>query len=162
MIAGLWTKRTPESPGELGNDATANELLDCVVQELLDGRGRSEITKELIRHRWERPAANQFTLLAQQIVRELLQEPEQRAACARRGAERMQAAWAWIGTGVVVGIFLTGFAGAATRRFNKFALLPIAYGIIELISGYTLWFPHRAFWTSDDAAKADKVGKKLT
>jgi len=162
VFAGLWTKRTPEPPGELGNDATGNELLDCVVQELLDGRGRTEIAKELVRHRWERPAANQFTLLAQQIARELMQGPDQRAACARRGAERMQAAWGWIGSGVVIGIFLTIFVGPALRRYNKFALLPIAYGIIELISGYTLWFPHRTFWTSDDAAKVDKAGKKLT
>jgi hypothetical protein len=41
-------------------------------------------------------------------------------------------------------------------------LLPIAYGVIELISGYTLWYPHREFWTSEDAKKAKQEidGKK--
>ncbi len=153
MLAGLWNKGASEPPPELGNDASANELLDCVVRELVDGRSRTEITKELIRHRWERQAANQFTQLAQQIARELLQSPDQRAVCARKGLERIQAAWGWIGSGVVMGIFLTSFAGPALRRYNRWVLLPIAYGVVELISGYTLWYPHRDFWKAEDTAK---------
>lgn len=162
MLAGLWNKGASEPPPELGNDASANELLDCVVHELVDGRSRNEITKELIRNRWERPAANQFTQLAQQIARELLKAPDQRAVCARKGLERIQAAWGWIGSGVVMGIFLTSFVGPAMRRYNRWVLLPIAYGVVELISGYTLWYPHRDFWTPEDASKAkgDAAGKK--
>lgn len=156
----MWNKVAPEPPVELGDDASANALLDCVVQELLDGKSRNEITKELIRNRWQRPAANQFTLLAQQITRELMHAPAQRAACARRGAERMQAGFGWIGSGTVVGILLTVVAGPALRRYNRWALAPVAYGLIELISGYLLWRPHREFWTAEDAAKAKAEAAK--
>ncbi|MDB5340175.1 MAG: hypothetical protein JWN70_5794 [Planctomycetaceae bacterium] len=161
MASGLWKKSTPEPPPELGDDATATELLDCVVQEILDGKARTEIARELVRHRWERQAANQFTLLAQQIARELLLTPPQRGACARRGAERMQAAYGWIGSGLVMGIFLT-VMGPGLRRYNRWCLLPVAYGVVELISGYTLWHPHREFWTANDVAKAksDLAAKK--
>lgn len=161
MASGLWKKSTPEPPVELGTDASATELLDCAVQELLDGKARNEIARELVRHRWDRQAANQFTQLAQQLARELLLTPPQRSACARRGAERMQAAYGWIGSGLVMGIFLT-VMGPGLRRYNRFCLLPVAYGVVELISGYTLWHPHRKFWTADDAAKAklEMAGKK--
>ncbi len=153
MASGLWKKGTPEPPLELGNDATATELLDCVVQEILDGKARTEISRELIRHRWDRQAANQFTTLAQQIARELLKTPAQRGVCARRGAERMQAAYGWIGSGLVMGFFLT-VMGQNLRQYNKFCLLPVAYGIVELISGYTLWYPHRDHWKAAEATKA--------
>ena len=153
VVSGLWTKRTPEPPPELADEATATAILDCTVQELLDGRARNEIVNELVRHRWERPAANQFTLLAQQISRELMRAPAQRGACARRGAERMQASYGWIGSGLVMGILLS-VMGPNLRRFNKWCMLPIAYGVVEFISGYTLWHPHREFWTAEDAAKA--------
>ena len=161
MALGLWKKSTPEPLPELGDDTTATALLDCVVQELLDGKARQEVAKELVRHRWERPAATQFTVLAQQIARELLQTPTQRAACARRGADRMQAAYGWIGSGLAMGILLTAL-GPSLRRYNRLCLLPIAYGVVEFISGYTLWYPHRTFWTSEDTAKAklDMAGKK--
>ena len=161
MAFGLWKTRAVEPPVELADEATAAALVDHVVQELLDGRARNEVVRELVRNRWDRKAANQVTLLAQQISKELLRAPAQRAVCARRGAERMQAAYGWIGAGLFAGLLLT-VAGANLRRFNMWSLVLVGYGVVEWISGYTMWQPHREFWTAPEADKTqlDNAAKR--
>lgn len=161
MVFGLWKTQAGEPRVEVANEATAAALVDHIVQELLDGRARNEVVRELVRNRWDRKVANQLTLLAQQISKDLMRAPAQRAACARRGAERMQAAYGWIGTGLFAGLLLT-VAGANLRRFNLWSLVLVGYGVVEWISGYTLWQPHREFWTPPDADKAqlDSAAKR--
>lgn len=140
VIFGL-KKRNAEKV-EPADDELANKLLDAVVQELVDGRSRTEIVRELLRHGWQRDAANQFTQLALQICREFRSSPEQRAACARKGAERMQAAYGWIGSGIFMAL-LINFAIDSLKPYVMVSWVPIVYGIVEFVSGYLLWFPHR-------------------
>jgi hypothetical protein len=157
VVLSLWKSRAAEPAPVFGDDASAMELLECVVQELIAGRGRSDIVHELVRHRWQRPAANRFCHLAQEIAGEMRQLPEQRAACARKGLERIQASYGWIGSGLIVAVML--WAGDNNLgRFAGWSLIIVGYGLIELMSGLTLWWPHKQFLPAvDQRASSDSV-----
>ena len=144
MAWSLVKSRAAEPPPALGNDESAPELLECVVQEMLAGRARSDIVHELVRHRWQKSAASRFCQLAQQIVSEVRQSPEQRAACARRGLERIQASYGWIGSGLIIAVMLWA-GGNNLGKFAGLSLIIVGYGLIELISGLILWWPHKQF-----------------
>lgn len=141
-----WGKSNVKSaaPTDLGNDNSANELLDRVVEELVKGRSRSEVTNELVRHGWEKKAATEFCQLAGNIAREIRTSPEQRAACAQRGMERLQAALGWIASGIVIALIMR-FGVLALRPYWLASLAVVGFGVVELISGFALWWPHKEF-----------------
>lgn len=139
------------------NDNRCHDLLEAVVQEMTDGRPRAEISAELVRQEWTREAATRFCELASRIRQELQFLPEQRIARARRGYDGMQGAGGWIGFGACAGIMLY-LMGDNTRAYSKFALLPILFGVVELISGALLWWPNRDYLTE----KSDEQSKKTT
>lgn len=151
MVLGIWKSQAAEPPLELGDDASANALLECVVQEMLAGRSRADFVHELVRRRWQRSAATRFCQLAHDIVREVMKSPEQRAICARRGTERMQAAYGWIGSGLIMAIMLW-MSGKNLQRFALWSLIIVGYGLVELISGLALWWPHKEFLPENEPA----------
>src|SRR5262249_22782176 len=143
----------------LGNDTSANELLEGVVNDLMGGRSRSQITHELVKHGWEQKAAAEFCRLAEDIANELRSSPDQRAACARRGLERIQAAGGWVGSGLVIGLVLN-FGNAAVKPYAVWSLAVVAYGLVELISGLALWWPHKDFVPDSALFKTTSANKK--
>lgn len=150
MVLGIWKSRSAEPAPELGTDESANALLECVVQEMIAGRSRADFVHELVRRRWERAAAARFCHLAQDIVREVMKSPDQRAACARRGMERMQASYGWIGSGLIMGIMLW-VGGKNLQRYSLWSLAVVGYGIVELISGLALWWPHKEYLPDNES-----------
>lgn len=150
MVLGFWKSRSAEPPAELGNDESANALLECAVQEMIAGRSRADLVHELVKHRWERSAATRFCHLAQDIAREVMKSPDQRAACARRGMERMQASYGWIGSGLIMGIMLW-VSGKNLQRYSLWSLVVVGYGLVELISGLALWWPHKEFLPANES-----------
>ncbi len=156
MLWGTSKTRSTEPPPQLGDDASATALLECVVQEMAAGRARNEIAHELVRHRWERAAATRFCHLAQEIAKEVRQSPDQRAVCARRGMERIQASYGWIGSGLLIAVMLW-VGGPNLQRFAPSSLLVVGYGLVELISGLALWWPHKDFLTDKSTDSKSKT-----
>lgn len=156
MAWGPFKSRSTEPAPQCGDDASATELLDCVVQELVAGRARSEIVHELVRHRWQRSSATQFCAIAQEIAQEVRHSPDQRSACARRGLERIQASWGWIFSGLIIALILWR-GGKDLNRYTAWSLLVIGYGLVELISGLALWWPHKEFLPATNADAATRT-----
>jgi len=142
MIDELVSKDTATS------EKSCAELLDAVIHELNLGRRGSEISAELVSQNWTKQAATRFCELASQISHEMKFQPESRAACARRGFEGMQSAASWIGFGACGGVMLY-LMGTPTRQFSTYAIVPVLFGVVELISGLLLWWPHREFMKSE-------------
>lgn len=155
MVWGKAKSGTAQPAEQLGDDASASALLECVVQELVIGRARNEIVQELVRHRWAKPAANRFCQLAQQIAKEVRHAPDQRGMCARRGYERIQAAAGWIGSGLVIALILW-FGGQNMQKFAAWSLIIVGFGLIELMAGLTLYWPHKDYLTETHSNAATR------
>lgn len=147
MLWGKTATQSAEPAVQLGDEASSTTLLECVVQELVTGRSRNEIIHELVKHRWQRPAATRFCQLAQEIANEARHSPDQRAVCARRGMERIQASYGWVGSGFIIALMLW-VGGPSLQRYATWSLLIVGYGLIELVAGLTLWWPHKEFATA--------------
>lgn len=126
------------------SDKACDDLLESVVQGLIDGLHRKDISADLVRQQWPPEAATRFVELASTIHHELKFLPEHRAALAKRGHEGMQAAYGWIGAGIGGWALMYLFDGMP-RKMALYALILPLYGIVELISGFLLWWPHRDF-----------------
>jgi hypothetical protein len=140
------------------NDKSCHVLLETVVQEMNNGRPKAEISAELVRQNWTRDAANRFCELALKIRQEFQSLPEQCIARARRGYDSMQGAGGWIGFGACAGIMLY-LMGDNTRTYAKFALLPVLFGVVELISGALLWWPNRDYLPQEMDERGKKINK---
>jgi hypothetical protein len=135
---------TSETVAIASNDKACQDLLDSVVHELNSGRHTSEISTDLVRQNWSRDAAIRFCDAASKICRELKFLPDHRTACAKRGYDSMQGALSWIGFGACAGVMMY-LVGNNARQYAAYALLPVLYGVVELVSGFLLWWPHREY-----------------
>lgn len=140
------------------SDTSCLQLLEAVIHELDEGRRSSDISAELIHQHWTKSAATQFCELAATIRREMKSLPESRSSCAQRGFEGMQAAGSWIGFGAFGGIVMY-MLGNNLRPMAIYALLPVLYGVVELISGFLLWWPHRDFMKQEVATESTRIRK---
>lgn len=140
------------------DEKSSQELLDSVIHELNDGRTTNEVSAELVRQKWTREAANRFCELASKICREMKFLPDHRAACAKRGYESMQGSYGWIGFGICATAMMY-LVGNNARNYALFGLLPVLYGVVELVSGFLLWWPHREFQKHEAIDQGQKLKK---